>query len=98
MWRGTGHQSLRQDHRRLFPLGRQPSGPQGPDRLRAQRSNAVTWASRLCADARARGKRNPHTTRIVAHAWLRVIWACWHTGTHMTPRSPRRTAPRSRLT
>ena len=43
------------------------------------------WAGRLYADARARGKRNPHaTTRIVARAWLRVIWACWHatSGTH----------------
>jgi transposase len=35
--------------------------------------------------ARARGKRNPHATRIVAHAWIRVIWACWHTGTPYNP-------------
>ncbi len=34
------------------------------------------WAATLYADARARGKRNPHATRIVARAWLRVIWAC----------------------
>ena len=34
------------------------------------------WAGQLYADARARGKRNPHATRIVARAWLRVIWAC----------------------
>lgn len=39
------------------------------------------WAGRLYADARAPGKRNPHATRIVARAWLRVIWACWHTNT-----------------
>ena len=57
------------------------------------------WAGRLYADARARGKRNPHATRIVARAWLRVIWACWHTGTPYDPaRPPRRAAPRSRLT
>jgi transposase len=43
------------------------------------------WAGRLYADARARGKRNPHATRIVARAWLRVIWACWHTGTPYDP-------------
>jgi transposase len=43
------------------------------------------WAGRLYADARARGKRNPHATRIVARAWLRVIWACWHTGTPDDP-------------
>jgi transposase len=43
------------------------------------------WAARLYADARARGKRNPHATRIVARAWIRVIWACWHTGVPYDP-------------
>ncbi|MGN6173163.1 MAG: hypothetical protein ACTHPS_09450, partial [Streptosporangiaceae bacterium] len=43
------------------------------------------WAAKLYADARARGKRNPHATRIVARAWIRVIWACWHTGTPYDP-------------
>jgi transposase len=43
------------------------------------------WAGRLYADARTRGKRNPHATRIVARAWLRVIWACWHTNTPYDP-------------
>jgi transposase len=46
---------------------------------------ASPWAGRLYADARARGKRNPHATRIVARAWLRVIWACWQ---HATPYNP----------
>jgi transposase len=46
---------------------------------------ASPWAGRLYADARARGKRNPHATRIVARAWLRVIWACWQ---HATPYHP----------
>jgi transposase IS116/IS110/IS902 family protein len=43
------------------------------------------WAGRLYADAHTRGKRNPHATRIVARAWLRVIWTCWHTGTPYDP-------------
>jgi transposase len=43
------------------------------------------WAARLYADARARGKRNPHATRIVARAWIRVIWACWHNGIAYDP-------------
>ena len=43
------------------------------------------WAAKLYADARARGKRNPHATRIVARAWIRVIWACWHTGIPYDP-------------
>jgi transposase len=48
---------------------------------------ASPWAGRLYADARGRGKRNPHATRIVARAWLRVIWACWQ---HATPYNPAR--------
>jgi hypothetical protein len=36
MRRRAGHQGLRQDQRGLLPLGRQPSSPQGPDRLRPQ--------------------------------------------------------------
>jgi transposase len=43
------------------------------------------WAAKLYANARARGKRNPHATRIVARAWIRVIWACWHTGVPYDP-------------
>jgi transposase len=54
------------------------------------------WAARLYADARARGKRNPHATRIVAPAWIRVIWACWHTGTPYDPAAHR--AARQALT
>lgn len=42
-------------------------------------------AAQLYADARARGKRNPHATRIVARAWIRVIWACWHNATPYDP-------------
>jgi transposase len=43
------------------------------------------WAQGLYHDARARGKRNPHATRIVARSWIRVIWACWHTNTPYDP-------------
>jgi transposase len=43
------------------------------------------WAARLYADARMRGKRNPQATRIVARAWIRVIWACWHSGIPYDP-------------
>jgi transposase len=46
---------------------------------------ASPWAGRLYADARARGKRNPHATRIVARAWLRVIWACWQQDSPYNP-------------
>lgn len=47
--------------------------------------HASPWAARLYADARARGKRHPHAIRILARAWIRVIWACWHTNTPYQP-------------
>jgi hypothetical protein len=32
--------------------------------------------------ARARGARHPHAVRILARAWIRVIWRCWTYHTH----------------
>jgi transposase len=43
------------------------------------------WAAKLYADARARGKRHPQAVRVLGRAWLRVIWACWHTNTPYDP-------------
>jgi transposase len=43
------------------------------------------WASKIYTDARARQKRHPHAVRILARAWLRVIWACWRDGTPYDP-------------
>lgn len=39
------------------------------------------WAAKIYNDARAAGKRHPHACRILARAWLRVMWACWRDGT-----------------
>jgi transposase len=47
--------------------------------------HASPWAARLYADARRRGKHHPHAIRILARAWLRVMWACWHTDTAYDP-------------
>jgi transposase len=47
--------------------------------------HASPWAARLYTDARGRGKRHPHAIRILARAWLRVIWACWHHGRVYNP-------------
>jgi len=47
--------------------------------------HASPWAAELYAAARARGKRHPHAIRIVARAWVRVMWACWHTNTAYNP-------------
>jgi len=43
--------------------------------------HASPWAAHLYAQARARGKRHPHAIRILARAWTRVIWTCWHANT-----------------
>jgi transposase len=46
---------------------------------------ASPWAERIYRDARARGCRHAHAIRILARAWLRVIWACWQTNTTYDP-------------
>jgi transposase len=43
------------------------------------------WAAHLYSNARRRGIRHPHAIRILARAWLRVIWACWQTNTAYEP-------------
>ena len=35
------------------------------------------WAADVYGRARARGKRHPHAVRILARAWIYVIWRCW---------------------
>jgi transposase len=35
------------------------------------------WAAALYRQARARGCRHTHALRIVARAWLRILWRCW---------------------
>jgi transposase len=35
------------------------------------------WAAKIYAEARARGHDHPHATRVLARAWIRVIWRCW---------------------
>lgn len=47
--------------------------------------HASPWAAQLYADARRRGKRHPHAIRILMRAWMRVMWACWHSGTVYQP-------------
>jgi transposase len=46
---------------------------------------ASPWAERIYRDARARGCRHAHAIRILARAWLRVIYACWHSNTPYDP-------------
>lgn len=38
---------------------------------------ASAWAAQTYAQARARGCDHPHAVRILARAWLRVLWRAW---------------------
>ena len=46
---------------------------------------ASPWASDLYQRARARGHDHPHAVRILARAWLFVIWHCWQDHTAYDP-------------
>lgn len=51
----------------------------------ADSRKANPWAADLYNRARARGHDHPHTVRILARAWLFVIWKCWQDGTAYDP-------------
>jgi transposase len=35
------------------------------------------WAAQVYTAARTRGHDHPHAVRVLARAWIRVIWRCW---------------------
>jgi transposase len=39
--------------------------------------HASPWAAQVYADAVARGHDHPHAVRVLARAWIRVIYRCW---------------------
>lgn len=47
--------------------------------------HASPWAAKIYNDARAAGKDHPHAIRILARAWIRVIYRCWLDGTPYDP-------------
>ena len=47
--------------------------------------HANDWARSVYTEARKRGHDHPHAARILARAWLRVIWRAW---TDRTPYDP----------
>jgi transposase len=47
--------------------------------------HASPWAAKIYNDARAAGKDHPHATRILARAWIRVIYRCWIDGIPYDP-------------
>jgi transposase len=57
--------------------------------------HASPWAAKVYADAIARGCDHPHAIRILARAWIRVIWRCW---TDQVPYDPAKHGAARRLT
>ena len=49
--------------------------------------HANPWAADLYTRARARGHDHPHAIRVLARAWIRIIWRCW---TDRVPYDPTR--------
>jgi transposase len=47
--------------------------------------NANAWAKDLYQRARDRGHDHPHAVRVLARAWLNIIWKCWTTHTAYHP-------------
>ena len=47
--------------------------------------HASPWAAKIYNDARAGGKDHPHAVRILARAWIRVIYRCWLDGVPYDP-------------
>src|SRR5262249_4036055 len=47
--------------------------------------HARLWAAKMYNDAVGRGKDRPLAVRILARAWLYVIWECWHHGVAYDP-------------
>jgi transposase len=43
------------------------------------------WAADIYTRAIDRGCRHPHAIRILARAWLRIIWRCWQDGVAFDP-------------
>jgi len=39
--------------------------------------HASPWAANIYNNARKTGKDHPHAVRVLARAWIRVIWRCW---------------------
>jgi transposase len=47
--------------------------------------HASAWAATIYRNARARGCRHPHAVRILARAWVRVLWRAWQSRSKYDP-------------
>ena len=78
---------VRQGQGRRLPLGRRQTAPRRRHRLRRRLPPRQPLGRRpLRQRARARGHDHPHAVRILARAWLHIIWRCWQDGIRLRPR------------
>lgn len=47
--------------------------------------HSSAWAADIYNRARASGKDHPHAVRILARAWVRVMWRCWQNSAPYDP-------------
>ena len=47
--------------------------------------HACAWAADIYQRAKQRGCRHPHAVRILARAWIRVLWRAWQDGKPYDP-------------
>ena len=47
--------------------------------------HASAWAAEIYRRARARGCRHPHAIRVLARAWIRILWKAWTDRTTYDP-------------
>ena len=71
------HPAVREDEDHLVPLEADKQLRDAVCDFAADSRFANPWAAQLYNASRARGHRHPHAVRIVARAWLHVIWRCW---------------------
>jgi transposase len=51
--------------------------------------HASAWAATIYRKARDRGCKHPHAVRILARAWVRILWRAWQNGTTYNPEQHR---------
>ena len=56
--------------------------------------HASAWAAAVYGKARARGCRHAHAVRVLARAWIRVLWRAWQSG---NPYDPQRHAGATKI-
>lgn len=59
----------------------------------ADSRHANPWAAHLYQRARDRGHDHPHAVRILARAWLHIIWHCWQNNVPYNPTKHRALQP-----